>query len=171
MNTEILGTDFKYIIDVSHGINRDGFIAIGTESVVYKGIKTSRKAELEFACVLKFKPKYVYSNGEYIDKISKFKDEELSIFEELQECRSVVRIFDVIEDLGDFSLPCDKVTGGVINREKYFCVIVNTLPTKGRFSCPQKTPCHSKKFLSFYFGSIYCIVPGIIASVKTEPFK
>lgn len=123
MNTEILGTDFKYIIDVSHGINRDGFIAIGTESVVYKGIKTSRKAELEFACVLKFKPKYVYSNGEYIDKISKFKDEELSIFEELQECRSVVRIFDVIEDLGDFSLPCDKVADGIINREKYFCVI------------------------------------------------
>lgn len=42
MSSEILGTDFRYIVDVSYGINQDGFIAIGTESIVYKGIKAAR---------------------------------------------------------------------------------------------------------------------------------
>jgi len=33
------------------------------------------------------------------------------------------QIEDVIDDLGDFSLPCDKVAGGVINGHSYFCVV------------------------------------------------
>lgn len=123
MSSEILGTDFRYIVDVSYGINQDGFIAIGTESIVYKGIKVSQSGDLEFSCVLKFKPKYNYQNGEYKDKIQKFKKDEFSIFEDLKECRSVVKIFDVIEDLGEFSLKCDKINSGIITGENYFCVV------------------------------------------------
>ncbi len=41
MSSEIIGTKFKYTVDTSHGINQDGFIAIGTESIVYKGLKTA----------------------------------------------------------------------------------------------------------------------------------
>lgn len=123
MTSEISGSDFRYIIDVSYGINHDGFIAIGTESIVYKGIKVARSGDLEFSCVLKFKPKYTYLNGEYKDKIKKFKEDEFSIFEELKECRSVVKIFDVIEDIGDFSLKCDRIKSGVITSENYFCVV------------------------------------------------
>ena len=46
MSNEIFGTDFKYTIDSSYGINKDGFIAIGTESIVYKGLKTALKGGL-----------------------------------------------------------------------------------------------------------------------------
>ncbi len=123
MSNEILGTDFRYIVDVSYGINQDGFIAIGTESIVYKGIKVAQSGDLEFSCVLKFKPKHSYLNGEYKDKVKKFKEDEFSIFEELKECRSVVKIFDVIEDMGSFSLKCDKINSGIITGENYFCVV------------------------------------------------
>lgn len=97
MSNEIFGTDFKYTIDSSYGINKDGFIAIGTESIVYKGLKTALKGGLQFSCVLKFKPKTVPVNGEIVDRLEIFKNEELKIFEELQECRSIVRIYDVSE--------------------------------------------------------------------------
>ena len=50
--------------------------------------------ELSFSCVLKFKP---YSRSRF----ERFTNNELRIFEELQECRSVARIYDVIEDLGE----------------------------------------------------------------------
>ena len=90
---------------------------------VYRGLKTADKGGLQFSCVLKFKPKYVYVNGTKIDRVKVFKDEELKIFENLQECRSIVRIYDVIESLGDFSLPCDKIKSGVINASGYFCVV------------------------------------------------
>lgn len=123
MSNEINGNGFRYIIDVSHGINLDGFIAIGTESIVYKGLKLSASGGLEFACVLKFKPRWVTLNGREVDRLKVFKEEELSIFEDLQECRSIVRIFDAIEDLGDFSLPCNKVGCGAITANNYFCVI------------------------------------------------
>ena len=123
MSSEIIGTKFKYMVDTSYGINQDGFIAIGTESIVYRGLKTADKGGLQFSCVLKFKPKYVYVNGTKIDRVKVFKDEELKIFEDLQECRSIVRIYDVIESLGDFSLPCDKIKSGVINASGYFCVV------------------------------------------------
>ena len=43
MSSEIIGTKFKYTVDTSYGINQDGFIAIGTESIVYKGLKTADK--------------------------------------------------------------------------------------------------------------------------------
>lgn len=59
MSVEIIGTRFKYTVDMSYGINQDGFIAIGTESIVYKGLKTAENGGLQFSCVLKFKPKYV----------------------------------------------------------------------------------------------------------------
>ncbi len=38
MSRTITGNSYKYIIDESYGINKDGFIAIGTESIVYKGL-------------------------------------------------------------------------------------------------------------------------------------
>lgn len=123
MSSEIIGTKFKYAVDTSYGINQDGFIAIGTESIVYKGLKTADNGSLQFSCVLKFKPRYVYVNGERIDRVKVFEDEERKIFEDLQECRSIVRIYDVIEDLGDFSLPCDKIRSKVINAAGYFCVV------------------------------------------------
>lgn len=123
MSREIRGTDFKFTVDTSHGLNKDGFIAIGTESIVYKGLKTASEGGLQFSCVLKFKPKFVRSGDEIVDRLKKFKDEELTIFDDLQECRSIVRIFDVIEDLGDFSMPCEHVAGKVINSDGYFCVV------------------------------------------------
>lgn len=123
MSNEIFGNKYKYIVDTSYGINQDGFIAIGTESVVYKGLKTKHDGGMQFSCVLKFKPKSIKVDDEIIDRLQIFKDEEWSIFEELRECRSIVRIDDVVEDMGDFSVPCDKVYGGVINSERFFCVI------------------------------------------------
>lgn len=123
MGNEIRGNSYKYIIDTSYGINMDGFIAIGTESIVYKGLKSKHDGGLRFSCVLKFKPKAICMDGEVIDRLEIFKTEEWRIFEELRECRSIVRVDDVIEDLGDFTLLCKRVKGGVINRESYFCVI------------------------------------------------
>lgn len=49
MSVEIIGTRFKYTVDMSYGINQDGFIAIGTESIVYKGLKT---AENGASCII-----------------------------------------------------------------------------------------------------------------------
>ena len=42
MSREIIGNSDKYIVDASHGINKDGFIAIGTESIVYKELKIKK---------------------------------------------------------------------------------------------------------------------------------
>ena len=49
MSSEIIGTKFKYTVDTSYGINQDGFIAIGTESIVYRGLKTADKGGLQFS--------------------------------------------------------------------------------------------------------------------------
>lgn len=123
MNNEIIGNSYKYMIDTSYGINKDGFIAIGTESIVYKGLKTKRSGGLQFSCVLKFKPKFVLTGGKVVDRMENFKSEEWKIFEELRECRSIVRIDDVVDDLGDFTLQCNHISGGVINSTAYFCVV------------------------------------------------
>ncbi len=123
MNNELYGNAYKYTIDTSYGINQDGFVAIGTESIVYKGLKTKKEGGLQFSCVLKFKPKAIVVDGQVVDRLRIFKEEEWKIFEELRECRSIVRIDDVIEDLGDFNLPCDKTNSGVINGAAYFCVV------------------------------------------------
>lgn len=123
MSREILGNSYKYIIDESYGINKDGFIAIGTESIVYKGLKTKSNGGLQFSCVLKFKPKTQIIDGKEVNRLELFKNEELKIFGELRECRSVVRIDDVVDDLGDFTLPCSYISNGVIDASSYFCVV------------------------------------------------
>lgn len=123
MSIEIVGNSYKYIVDESYGINKDGFIAIGTESIVYKGLKTKSSGDLQFSCVLKFKPKIQIIDGKEVNRLETFKTVEWKIFEDLRECRSVVRIDDVVDDLGDFSLPCQYISDGVINSESYFCVI------------------------------------------------
>lgn len=123
MINEIIGNSYKYIIDTSYGINKDGFIAIGTESIVYKGLKAKLDGDLQFSCVLKFKPKSILINGEIVDRLNVFKTEEWKIFEELRECRSIVKIDDVVDDLSDFSLPCNHVASGEINSKSYFCVV------------------------------------------------
>ncbi len=96
MSTQIKGSKFIYEIDEKDFPH--GFIAQGTESFVFKGLKRSindyNEEELSFSCVLKFKP---YSRTRF----ERFTNNELKIFEELQECRNVARIYDVIEDLGD----------------------------------------------------------------------
>ena len=96
MSTQIQGTKFLYEIDKKDF--PDGFIASGTESFVFKGRKVSidenGKSDLSFSCVLKFKPKSS-------ERLEQFKNQELKIFEELQECRSVARIYDVVEDIGE----------------------------------------------------------------------
>lgn len=96
MSTQIKGSKFIYEIDEKDFPH--GFIAQGTESFVFKGRKISvngqDEEELSFSCVLKFKP---FSRSRF----ERFTNNELRIFEELQECRSVARIYDVIEDLGD----------------------------------------------------------------------
>ena len=123
MSREIIGNSYTYIVDESYGINRDGFIAIGTESIVYKGLKTKRGGGLQFSCVLKFKPKKQIVDGVQIDNLAAFKEEEWPIFQELRECRSVVRIDDVIDDLRDFSLSCPHISSGIIDSSAYFCVV------------------------------------------------
>lgn len=109
MNSIIKGTEFSYRIDVEHGVNRDGFIAEGTESIVFKGIKFG--GDLRYSCALKFKPKI---------RLADFMEREYKIIESLQTCRSVARVLDVIEDLGDFSI---EYKGGEISAKNCFCVV------------------------------------------------
>lgn len=109
MNSLIRGTEFNYQIDTEYGINRDGFIAEGTESIVFKGVKHGN--DLRYSCALKFKPK---------SRLYDFMNREYRILESMQTCRSVVRVLDVIEDLGDFSMPYN---GGEITNENFFCVV------------------------------------------------
>lgn len=131
-NDIIIGSEFNYKIDTSYGLSADGYIATGTESIVYKGVKTSRDGKTMLSCVLKFKYKSVKVGAEegcekIVDLYDKFRSHDLKIFDELQDCRSVVRIFDVIEDLGEFSVIDTHVPEGKksisINREKFFCVV------------------------------------------------
>lgn len=121
MSNELIGTSHKYIIDKSYGINQDGFIAVGTESFVYKGLEL--KGDMAFSCVLKFRPRKIRVDGQIIDRFHMFMAEEWKIFDSLRECRSVVKINDVIEDMGDFSVQCGQAPGGIINKEGYFCII------------------------------------------------
>lgn len=131
-NDIIIGSEFNYKIDTSYGLSADGYIATGTESIVYKGIKTSLDGKTMLSCVLKFKYKSVKVGAEegcerIVDLYEKFRSHDLKIFDELQDCRSVVRIFDVIEDLGEFSVTDTHVPEGKksisINRDKFFCVV------------------------------------------------
>lgn len=124
MNRELLGNEYTYIIDTDYGINKDGFIAIGTESIVYKGLKIKQDSKLEFSCVLKFKPKRILEDGKEVDRLRIFKEQEWTIFEKLRECRSIAKIDDVIEDLGEFSTTCNYGKKPiVINDETFFCVV------------------------------------------------
>ena len=109
MSGIINGTEFKYRIDTEYGVNHDGFIAEGTESIVFKGIKFG--GDLRYSCALKFKPKV---------RLSDFMEREYKIIESMQTCRSVVRVLDVIEDLGDFSV---NYQNGEISAQNFFCVI------------------------------------------------
>lgn len=111
MKSLIRGTEFNYQIDTEYGINRDGFIAEGTESIVFKGVKCGDN--LKYSCALKFKPK---------SRLHDFMNREYRILESMQTCRSVVRILDVIEDLGDFSLTYKGVEDRISN-QGYFCVV------------------------------------------------
>ncbi len=108
MDSVIRGTKFNYRIDEDFGIN-GGFIAEGTESIVFKGVKYGN--DLRYSCALKFKP---------ISRLTDFMEREYRILESMQTCRSVVRVLDVIEDLGEFVLPYGN---GEINRSNCFCVV------------------------------------------------
>ncbi|MFQ9114819.1 hypothetical protein [Eubacterium sp.] len=59
-----------------------------------------------------------------IDVLTRFKENDLKIFDKLQNCRSVVRIYDVIEDLGDFSLLDKHIPKGgkplLIEKDSFF---------------------------------------------------
>lgn len=126
-NDIIIGSEFNYTIDTSYGLSADGYIATGTESIVYKGIRTSKDGKVKISCVLKFKYKAIRTGVGDVNIYDRFKSHDLKIFDELQNCRSVVRLFDVIEDLGDFSVTDTHVAEGKksisINRERFFCVV------------------------------------------------
>lgn len=109
MSYTIKGTEFNYRIDTEYGINHDGFIAEGTESIVFKGVKYGN--DLRYSCALKFKP---------ISRLHDFMNREYKILESMQTCRSVVRVLDVIENLGDFSIPYGD---GEISGSNCFCVV------------------------------------------------
>lgn len=133
MNTnEMIGSDFIYQIDSSYGLSQDGYIATGTESIVYKGLKISKDRKITLSCVLKFKYKHIRMSTkddeeQGIDVLKRFKENDLKIFDKLQNCRSVVRIYDVIEDLGDFSLLDKHIPKGgkplLIDKDRFFCVV------------------------------------------------
>ena len=117
MSTQIKGSKFIYEIDEKDFPH--GFIAQGTESFVFKGRKISvngqDEEELSFSCVLKFKP---YSRSRF----ERFTNNELRIFEELQECRSVARIYDVIEDLGEsFDLKTPEISKHIRSKSIELC--------------------------------------------------
>lgn len=128
INMQIHGAKFTYTIDTNYkDLYRygDGFIARGTESIVYKGIRAAAGSSSEntrMSCVLKFKRR-----GENDRILKRFKSKDLKIFNDLQGCRSVVRIFDLIEDLGDFSIKFKHVADGEeefkIDRRGFFCVV------------------------------------------------
>jgi len=131
-NDIIRGSEFNYKIDTSYGLSADGYIATGTESIVYKGKKISCDGKIILSCVLKFKYKSIEVGADedqsrVIDLYERFRSHDLKMFDELQDCRSVVRIFDVIEDLGDFSITDTHVPEGKksisINRDRFFCVV------------------------------------------------
>lgn len=114
MSQMIQGSNFQYFIDADYGMNK-GFIAEGTESIVYKGVK--RGGSLKCSCALKFKPK---------ERLGDFMRREYKIMESMQTCRSIVRVLDVIEDLGNFTWDyIDKESKEIIKitREHYFCVV------------------------------------------------
>lgn len=128
----IKGSDYIYRIDTSYGLTSDGYIATGTESIVYKGQKISQDGKICLSCVLKFKYKSIKMGSgedEYktVNVLERFKNNDLKIFDDLQNCRSVVRIYDVIEDLGDFSVVDTHVPDGApalsIDRNRFFCVV------------------------------------------------
>lgn len=119
MSLIIEGTAFKYTIDTQY--NEDGFIACGTESIVYKGKRTpssTNSQNIEMDCVIKFKRKG-YNNS----ILNRFKSKDMKIFNALQGCRSIVRIFDIIEDIGTFSLDCQYGEANRITNSDYFCVV------------------------------------------------
>lgn len=127
MRLTISGTKFQYWIDEGFegSIYGDGFIARGTESIVYKGIRRTSDAggeNIEMDCVLKFKRR-----GRNDSVLNRFKNKDLRLFNDLQGCRSVVRIFDLIEDIGDFLLEFTHVGADerrfLINSRNYFCVV------------------------------------------------
>lgn len=124
MSKELHGNQYTYVVDTSYGLDLDGFIAIGTESVVYKGLKIKQGSNLRFSCVLKFKYKTIEEHGQEIDRLKLFKEQEWGIFEKLRECRSIVKIDDVIEDLRDFTLTCRHGEATIdINNDDFFCVV------------------------------------------------
>ena len=93
------------------------------------------------SCVLKFKYKSLLIGAEggvsrVVNVYDRFRTHDLKIFDELQDCRSVVRIFDVIEDLGDFSLTDTHVEEGrksiSINVKRFF-VLLKSMLTVGRW--------------------------------------
>ena len=131
-SNEMRGSDFIYQIDSSYGLSQDGYIATGTESIVYKGLKISKDRKIVMSCVLKFKYKHIRmstkdNEEQGIDVLTRFKENDLKIFDKLQNCRSVVRIYDVIEDLGDFSLLDKHIPKGgkplLIDKDRFFCVV------------------------------------------------
>ncbi len=133
MNTErIIGSEFEYIIDKSYGLSSDGYIATGTESIVYKGLKISKDGKMRLSCVLKFKYKSIKVGSDdnsfkSVNVLERFRQNDLKIFDELQSCRSVVRIYDVIEDLGEFSFIHEHMPEGEknirIDNTRFFCVV------------------------------------------------
>lgn len=132
MSLTVKGTQFKYTIDTEFVNSRygDGFIARGTESIVFKGKRKTcsvNRENIEMDCVLKFKRK-----GLNDSVLNRFKNKDLKLFNDLQGCRSVVRIFDLVEDLDDFELEFTHVDRDnrnspektfKINKEEYFCVV------------------------------------------------
>lgn len=129
---EIIGSNFVYMIDMTYGLSLDGYIATGTESIVYKGIKQSKDGKIKLSCVLKFKRKSISIGSDggnlvSINVLERFKKNDLRIFDDLQGCRSVVRIYDVIEDLGEFSMIDSHVSEGgqstTIDKSRFFCVV------------------------------------------------
>ena len=48
MSNELISAAHKYIIDVSYGINQDGFIAVGTESMFTRAWRLNGTANSDF---------------------------------------------------------------------------------------------------------------------------
>ena len=85
-SNEMRGSDFIYQIDSSYGLSQDGYIATGTESIVYKGLKISKDRKIVMSCVLKFKYKHIRmstkdNEEQGIDVLTRFKENDLKIFD------------------------------------------------------------------------------------------
>lgn len=123
---EFKGIQFYYSIDTSYktgrwGSQTNGCVSVSEHCVVFMGLRYKPQENVQTEtdstrCILKFIK---------LEQKDRFLNEELPVLNALQGSPSVVRILDIIEDLGDFLQPHPhpERSREYISKEQYFCVV------------------------------------------------